>query len=135
MGISAVLLYAFWTHSSFANLSLFLVALIMFYSPLKKLSGIGVYLTTLTISLERLMSLFALVPSVREPEQPVPLPDFTRGLEFHHVGFTYGDGPVLEDVSFRLERGRRLGLAGRKRGRARARWLTSFFVSTTPPRE
>ena len=112
LGISAVLLYAFWTHCAFANLVVFLGALMAFYTPFKKLSGIGVYLTTLTVSLERLMALFKLQPSVREPENPVPLPDFRSALEFRHVSFSYGDAPVLENIDFRLARGQRLGLAG-----------------------
>jgi ABC-type multidrug transport system fused ATPase/permease subunit len=111
-GISAVLLYAFWTHCSFTNLFIFLGALMAFYTPFKKLSGIGVYITTLSVSLERLMALFKLQPSVREAAHPVPLGAFTRRLEFHDVSFSYGTGPVLENVSFVLPRGRRLGLAG-----------------------
>jgi subfamily B ATP-binding cassette protein MsbA len=38
--------------------------------------------------------------------------DFTRSLEFRSVGFSYGDAPVLDNISFTLKRGRRLGLAG-----------------------
>jgi subfamily B ATP-binding cassette protein MsbA len=38
--------------------------------------------------------------------------DFARSLEFRNVCFSYGEAPVLDDISFTLERGRRLGLAG-----------------------
>ncbi len=58
------------------------------------------------------MALFKLQPTVREAEHPVAFPGFTRGLEFRHVGFSYGDGPVLDNISFTLRRGQRLGLAG-----------------------
>ena len=51
-------------------------------------------------------------PSVKEIANPVPLGEFTRAIEFRDVGFSYGDAPVLQDVSFTLERGQRLGLAG-----------------------
>jgi subfamily B ATP-binding cassette protein MsbA len=66
----------------------------------------------MTISLERLMALFKWEPSVKDPEHPVPFTDFKNEIEFQHVGFSYGHGEVLEDVSFHLPRGRRLGLAG-----------------------
>jgi ABC-type multidrug transport system fused ATPase/permease subunit len=112
MGISAVLLYAFWTHCSFANLIIFIGALMAFYTPFKKLNGISVYLTQLSLALERLMALFKLQPTVREAENPMAMKDFSRGLEFRNVGFSYGDGPVLENISFLLKRGQRLGLAG-----------------------
>jgi len=112
MGISALLLYAFWIHCSFASLSTFLIALMAFYTPFKKLNNISVYLNQLSVALERLMALFKLQPSVREAANPVAMGDFTRSLEFRNVTFSYGDAPVLNNVSFTLERGQRLGLAG-----------------------
>ena len=112
MGISTLLLYAFWIHCSFTNLAIFIIALLLFYTPFKKLNGIGVYLTQLSVALERLMALFKLQPTVREAEHPVAMGDFTRSLEFRNVTFSYGDAPVLNNVSFTLARGQRLGLAG-----------------------
>jgi ABC-type multidrug transport system fused ATPase/permease subunit len=112
LGISAVLLYAFWTHCSFANLMTFLVALMAFYTPFKKLNHIGVYYTQLSVALERLMSLFKLRPTVREPENPVAMQPFARSLDFRNIAFNYGESPVLEAINFSLKRGQRLGLAG-----------------------
>ena len=112
MGVSAVLLYAFWTHCSFANLMIFIGALMAFNTPVKKLNHIGVYLTQLSNSLERLMELFQLQPSVREAAHPVAMAAFSRSLEFRNVCFSYGDAPVLDHISFTLARGQRLGLAG-----------------------
>jgi subfamily B ATP-binding cassette protein MsbA len=112
LGVSAVLLYAVWTKCPFSVLGAFMVALILFMGSFKKLNGVGVYLIQLSVSLERLMGLFALQPSVKEPAHPVPLTDFKRSLEFSEVSFSYGDGTVLDKVSFILARGQRLGLAG-----------------------
>ena len=112
LGVSAVILYAVWTHCDYATISTFIVALMLFYTPFKKLSGIGVYITQMTISLERLMALFKWQPSVKEAENPVPFTEFKSEIEFQHVGFSYGHGEVLNEVSFCLARGRRLGLAG-----------------------
>jgi ABC-type multidrug transport system fused ATPase/permease subunit len=112
MGISAVLLYAFWTHCPFSTLFTFLGALVLFSASFKKLSGIGVYFTQMSVTLERLMALFKLQPSVREVENPVPMGEFTGSLEFRDVCFSYGETPVLDHVSFVLQRGQRLGLAG-----------------------
>jgi ABC-type multidrug transport system fused ATPase/permease subunit len=112
MGISAVLLYAVWTNCTFDKITAFIAALFAFSGPFKKLNGIGVYVTQLSVSLERLLALFALQPTVLEAAHPVPMADFTRAIEFKAVDFSYGDGPVLQEVSFILPRGRRLGLAG-----------------------
>ena len=112
LGIGAVLLYAVWSGATFDKLSTFMLALIMFYTPFKKLNGIGVYLTQLGLSLERLMALFKMEPTVKEDPNPVPLPAFKHGIEFQNVTFSYGDGPVISNLSFQLPHGRRLGLAG-----------------------
>jgi len=112
LGISAVLLFAVWTGSTFDKISTFLTALILFYTPFKKLSGLGVYITQLTLSLDRLMGLLQMKPTVKEDPNPVSLARFSRSLEFKNVSFSYGDGPVLRDISFRLPQGKRLGLAG-----------------------
>ena len=112
MGISAVLLYALSIGSDYDTITTFIAALFVFSASVKKLNGIGVYFTQISISLERLMALFKLEPTVREIENPVALTDFRQSLDFRHVGFSYGEGPVLDDVSFTLKRGQRLGLAG-----------------------
>jgi subfamily B ATP-binding cassette protein MsbA len=112
MGISAVFIYAVWINCPFPTISSFVIALVMFQGSFKKLSGMGVYFTQLTLALERLMALFKLQPSVREAEHPVAMTGFTRAIEFRHVGFSYGEAPVLQEISFTLLRGKRLGLAG-----------------------
>jgi subfamily B ATP-binding cassette protein MsbA len=111
LGIGAVLLYAIATGKS-SELPAFIAALVLFYTPFKKLNGLGVYVTQLTLSLERLMALFKYEPSVKEDPHPVGLAAFSRSLEFKEVGFSYGEGPVLHGVSFNLPKGKRLGLAG-----------------------
>ena len=58
------------------------------------------------------MSIFRVHSTVREPETPRELPDFHQALEFRGVGFSYGDGPVLENISIAIPHGTRLGLAG-----------------------
>jgi subfamily B ATP-binding cassette protein MsbA len=112
MGISAVLLYAVWTKCDFDTITAFIAALVVFSGSVKKLSSIGFYFTQLSVALERLMALFKYQPTVREAEHPVAMRGFTRALEFRNVSFSYGEAPVLDNVSFTLKRGRRLGLAG-----------------------
>jgi ATP-binding cassette, subfamily B, bacterial MsbA len=112
LSLSGVLIYAMWTNCNTKTLMAFIAALFVFGTSVKKLNTMGVFYTQLSIALERLLALFALKPSVKEIANPIPLNDFTRALEFRDVSFSYGDAPVLQDVSFTLERGQRLGLAG-----------------------
>ena len=111
-GIGAVLLYAIWAGIRVNVLGSFLISVVFFNTSFKKLSNIQVYFSQAGLAMERLMGLFQLQPSVREIDQPVPMSTFTRGIEFKDVGFSYGDGPILDHVSFGLSRGQRLGLAG-----------------------
>jgi ATP-binding cassette, subfamily B, bacterial MsbA len=112
LGISAVLLYALWTKCDYDAITTFIAALFVFSGAVKKLNGIGVYLTQITLALERLMALFKMQPSVRESDHPTAMAGFTRSLEFRNVDFSYGDAPVIENIAFTLMRGQRLGLAG-----------------------
>ena len=111
-GMSAVLIYAIWADIKVSTLGSFLFALVLFYTPFKKLSTIQVYFTQAGLAVERLMGIFQEHPTVRETANPQPLTGFTRSLEFDQVGFSYGDGPVVEKISLTVPRGGRLGLAG-----------------------
>ena len=126
MGISTVLLYAVWTNADFDTITAFIAALFVFSGSVKKLNSIGVYFIQLSLALERLMILFKLQPTVKEIANPVPMADFTRGLEFRNVSFSYGEAPVLHNLSFTLDRGQRLGLAGES-GSGKSSLLNLFF--------
>ncbi len=126
MGIGAVILYVIWAKLSIAALGTFLLALILFLTPFKKLNSVYVYITQMQIGVDRLMELFALQPTVRESPHALAVPRFERGIEFKDVSFSYGDGEVLSRVSFSLPRGKRLGLAGES-GSGKSSLINLFF--------
>ena len=68
-------------------------------------------------AMERLEEIFAVEPSIADPESPVALADKERGLEFEHVSFAYngaGNGEaVLRDISFEVPPGRKVAIVGR----------------------
>ena len=112
IGIGAVLIYAIWAGVSIKVLGSFLIALVFFLVPFKKLSMVHAYFTQAALSVERLMDLFKEVSEVPDPKNPVPMTAFSKSLEFRNLQFSYGHDLVLDNVSFSLPRGRRLGLAG-----------------------
>ena len=111
-GMGAVFVYAIWAGVTVDTLGMFLVALVLFYQPFKKLSTVQVYFTQAGLAIERLLTIVETNPTVLEPEHPREAAPFRQALEFHNVSFSYGDGPVVEHVSFKIPRGMRLGLAG-----------------------
>ena len=68
-------------------------------------------------AMERLEEIFAVEPSIADPESPVALADKERGLEFEHVSFAYNGGgngeAVLRDISFEVPPGRKVAIVGR----------------------
>jgi len=62
---------------------------------------------------ERLFEIVDAEPEIEDPAKPLPIPGNHR-LEFDRMGFRYETGgrPVLEDISFTLEPGRRVAVVG-----------------------
>jgi len=125
-GIGAVVIYAVWANIGVKILGSFLISIVFFNTSFKKLSNIQVYFSQAGLAMERLMALFQIQPSVHDAAQPRVMSDFARDIEFKKVGFSYGDGPVLDGVSFNLARGQRLGLAGES-GSGKSSLINLFF--------
>ncbi|MCI9031934.1 MAG: ABC transporter ATP-binding protein [Clostridia bacterium] len=88
-------------------LSQILLALIVF-------ANLIVTFTKASASASRINEVFALSPSVKDgSDENVALNESAPEVEFEHVDFSYNaDRLSLKDVSFRLERGKSLGIIG-----------------------
>jgi ATP-binding cassette, subfamily B, bacterial len=83
------------------------------YSPLKTLSRKTVSLQAQLAGAERAFALLDEPADVPEPGAPRPLARARGEVEFRGVSFSYdGKRPVLEDVSFAIPPGARVGIAG-----------------------
>mgnify|MGYP001164404081 FL=1 len=102
------------------------------YGPLTSLSNVRVDVMTALVSFERVFEVLDLPPLVTEKPDAKVLPTGPAAVEFAHVDFAYPraeevslaslesvarttsrqDGPVLQDVSFRVEPGKMLALVG-----------------------
>jgi ATP-binding cassette subfamily C protein CydC len=62
---------------------------------------------------ERVFEIVDAEPEVRDPAEPLPIPRHHK-LEFEAVGFRYEEGArfALQDISFTLERGKRVAVVG-----------------------
>ncbi len=88
----------------------FLVAMGLMNLPLKGLSEINSLTQRALAGAERVFAVLDQTSSVRDgPEQ---LQAEACVLELDEVGFDYGDGPVLQRVSLRIEPGQTLALVG-----------------------
>lgn len=62
--------------------------------------------------LKKIRKIFKAVPQISECENPKAIEGIGETLEFKHVGFSLLDKTILNDISFKLEKGKTLGIMG-----------------------
>jgi subfamily B ATP-binding cassette protein MsbA len=95
-----------------ALLITFMIIVMRLLPPLKQLSQVP---TTAQQSLAAAERLFAVLdhPTESQTDRGTrTATGFTSGVEFERVGFSYGDEPVLSDISFKAGRGDIVALVG-----------------------
>ncbi len=114
LGIGALILYLFWSHQTLEDLVTFVSGLVLFFTPIKKIAAVHILFEQAGAGVERIVELLKEKPSVTEPAQPKPLKGFEREIRFEHLNFSYtGAGElVVRDLSLRVPRGFKLGIAG-----------------------
>jgi ABC-type multidrug transport system fused ATPase/permease subunit len=90
-----------------------LVALRAAHGPLSNCFSRFMDIQSNLASVDRLRSLLATEPELRDPENPVPFSGTLESLRFEHVSFRYaGSDHVLTDVSFEVHPGQHVGIVG-----------------------
>jgi subfamily B ATP-binding cassette protein MsbA len=112
IGVSAIIVYLFWSQRSLPDLVTLISGLAFFFTPVKKIAAVHILFEQAGAGVERLMELLREKPSVVEPVSPKSLKNFERDIVFENVNFTYGHSPVLRGVNLRIPRGFKLGIAG-----------------------
>jgi subfamily B ATP-binding cassette protein MsbA len=87
--------------------------------PCRKMSNVYSRLKRSGVSIDRVFELIDQKPSIRDPENPRPLPRLSRALEFNNVTFAYPPGtgathrgPVLKHLSLRVQAGEVVAIVG-----------------------
>jgi subfamily B ATP-binding cassette protein MsbA len=94
---------------------LFVVAALMMYTPIKKLSRVNASLQQAMAASERIFEVLDTHSEVRERPNAVVLQGLRHSIEFQHVAFLYDDRPskpILRDVSFRVGAGEMVAIVG-----------------------
>ncbi len=111
-GVGMMILYIFWSGTSAPDLVGFIAGLLLFYTPVRRLASIHLVFQECRFSLARLGKIFSETPTVVEAPDAKPIRNFDRIIRFENVGFSYGDALVLQNVSFEMAKGKKIGLAG-----------------------
>lgn len=80
-------------------------------SALQQLSEVMQQITVARLSVGRLQELFCEIPE-DDGKTLLPLPHNWKKIEFRNVSFSYGNQAVLQNVSFTVKRGERVGIIG-----------------------
>jgi ATP-binding cassette subfamily B protein len=97
---------------SVGSLAAFVLYMTSFFAPLQQLVQLYSTYQAGQAAVAKLAGLLAVRPTVVEATDAVELPPVRGEVVFDRVWFAYGAHPVLKDVSFRVEPGRRLALVG-----------------------
>ena len=97
------------------DFSAFLIGVILLmssYGPVIALSNLSSNLLQTLASGERVLSLLAEEPELKDVESAIDLKDVSR-IDVENVSFAYGEEQILSDVSLSVKKGEILGIHGR----------------------
>ncbi len=89
----------------------FLAVALKMMAPIKAIAQFPTNVALALASAERVFRWLDLEPKDQDPPG-LPAARFERELRFNRVHFTYGDEPVLDDVSFEVEKGSIVAVVG-----------------------
>lgn len=86
----------------------------MFMAPISNISIQAVGISQGMTGTKRITRLLNVIPEIKEPEKPLPIPEMTGRIVFDKVNFSYksGDTPVINDFSLTIEPGQKVALVG-----------------------
>ncbi|HET7435083.1 MAG TPA: ABC transporter transmembrane domain-containing protein [Thermoanaerobaculia bacterium] len=90
----------------------FLTALALMYAPIKKLNKVNLSLNSALSASERVFAMLDIENSVVEPPNAVALQGVGKGIRYDDVTFTYGNDPVLRNVTLDVAPGEIVALVG-----------------------
>jgi len=88
------------------------LALVMLYEPVKKLGKIHLSIEQSSAAADRIFEILDTPLLVTDLPDATVLDEPVRTITFDHVGFRYGDEPVLRDIVLEVEAGERIALVG-----------------------
>lgn len=98
---------------SIGTLYIFAQYIQQFFDPIQELAEQFSTLQSSIASAEKIFTIMAEEPLVKEDENPVILPEIKGRIEFDHVWFAYdNENYVLRDVSFVIEPGEKVAFVG-----------------------
>jgi subfamily B ATP-binding cassette protein MsbA len=90
----------------------FITAMVLMYSPIKKLTNAYNNMQRSIGASERVFEIIDAVPEIVDPPEPVSIDRVNGIVEFRQVSFSYGDEQVLQNISLAAHTGEVIALVG-----------------------
>lgn len=121
MGISiavAILFFAGFMHLT-GRLGMDLPSLMLYIAfywkvlePAKSISNTYALIQRGLVSGERIFAILDEPVAIKKAENPVPIKEFRKDIEFRNVSFKYNNEPVLREINLTVEKGKMIALVG-----------------------
>jgi len=99
---------------TFGTFMTFIAYLSMLYGPLEFMSWVSNWWARCVDAAQRVFEIIDSKAEIAEPENPIPLDDFSRDIEVKDVWFEYDPAtPVLKGLSLSVAAGKTLGVVGK----------------------
>jgi len=93
----------------------FMAALMMMYSPIRKLTNVNSSIQSATAAAERIFEVLDLEPAIKDAPDAVDIKEFKDSVHFDHVWFAYPDDPetwILRDITLEVRKGEMVAIVG-----------------------
>ncbi len=111
-GFGLLLIYVRQTGMTAGEFITFAGAMVMLYTPVKKLSRIHLQIEQSAASAERIFDVLDTPIDVVERDDATAFDEPVKSITFDHVSFAYGDKPVLRNISLDIAAGTRVAIVG-----------------------
>lgn len=102
------------TAGSFAA---FVTSLLLLYKPVKNFGNTLTNLQTAFVAMSRVLELFDYVPTIKDKEHTVEMPEVIKEIRFENVCFEYKDNnPVLKNINLTVKQGETVAIVGNSGG-------------------
>lgn len=112
LGFALILVYARWTRMTFDEFFAFGAALVAMYDPVKRLSKVHLNIQQSSAAADRIFELLDEPVQVTEKPGARVFDEPLQAVQFDQVTFSYGEEPVLRELSFTAGRGQVVALVG-----------------------
>ncbi len=126
IGFTILVVLIFVTGGTVSGTVAFLVGALLLSQPVKRIGNIHIMFQQTVAGVERLTELLQEQPSVAEVPHATVLPPLSEEIELDHVSFAYDKKLVLKDVSIRIPKGTKLGVAGES-GSGKSTFINLLF--------